>query len=203
MPIITGDVGSAGRAESQKLKIYHLAWISPERRCWISWDQPPLCHCWSLSPFQSPSWAGTLKAAGQSPKSQPELVEWCHWWPHRTESSWANTAKHSRAQRSGKYSGKHKANDRASEFQPASLLGSSHWGRRVLSHKCFSQPKAFVHQHCSWETFFLLPEVKTLLWVKHSLSHRPFAINIAVVIVILVNLSLLLLYYQKGWVKRE
>lgn len=104
----------------------------------MSQPQPTLCHCWSLSPFQTPTWAGAAEApaGAQSPGQS--------WWCGASASfmgqtrAGQKTAKHSRGQWSGKNSGKHKASDLASEFQPSSLLVSSHWGRGTQPQGLFS-----------------------------------------------------------------
>lgn len=138
-----------------------------------------------------------MEAARQSPKPRLELVVWCQCRPRGTEASWENAAEHSQAQRCGKNSWKHNASHLASECQPCSLLVSSHWGRGRLSCKGSLQLKAFVQQHHLWEIFLFAPRGEYFLWVKRSpFSHIPFAINAAVVIVILVKLFI---HYLKGW----
>lgn len=158
-----------------------LGWASPSL---LSATAGPFLHC------KPPPELVQLK------QHQPEPVVCCPRRPCGTDLSWVNAAKHSQTQWSGKNISKYKARDLASGF-----LLSSHWGRGMLSHKGPSQLKAFVQQHYSWVTFLFAPRGEYP--EVNSLSCIPFAINMAVVIVILINLSLLLLHYQKGWVKRE
>lgn len=163
----------------------------------ISWCQPPLCHHWSPSPFQTPPELVPWKQPDRA--QNPGWSWWCgasagHVGPRQAGQTLPNTAKHSSV---GKTAG---STTPAIWLLSVSLAlcwflhtgAGEGWAARALfSLKPLSSSTIFGKYFC------LLPEVNIFLWVKHSpFSHIPFAINATVVIVILVKLFI---HYLKGW----
>lgn len=137
-----------------------------------------------------------MEAARQSPKPRLELVVWCQCQPRGTEASWANAAEQAKHSSVGKTAG---------STTPAIWLLSVSlalcWFLHTGAGEGWAARALFSLKPLSSTTFgkyfCLLPEVNIFLWVKHSpFSHIPFAINAAVVIVILVKLFI---HYLKGW----